>query len=630
MPCSGGSVSLQSNVLVEDLLFVHPFPSTRLYRPADLPELVSAVTQTTQGGRSIRAHGSNWSLSKAGVAQDMIDTSLLGQHISRPIPTPGQPLAVTRLRGSGSDFLQRSCALNRSTDGRYFVHVEAGIKIHQLLEDLGNCGLSLPTMGDGAGQSLMGAISTGTHGGDLRVPPLVEWIRTVHLVSASGREFWVTPAGSPFGVPSLVRSLPSWCPDARLVADNDGFDAVRLGVGRLGVVYSVVLEVVRQFTLIETNFEHRWSEVRPQLAISRILPNSETGIFHEPLQDLDKGFFRNEVLKRTYYPAGIQDPKFTFVQGPEKWPNVPAWFDTHPEVYQDPIAERHWTGLANDLRDGPEMPLHHVNIGLPLTNPERCWIRRRWKRSEPVNDFGVEPHQDDELSAAIKANLKNPPGVVAILREQMQVGPLLDGLGWATHNEKWERLQWYLYYEIAHIAQQHLASGATVFEAILLILYRMATDPVLDSRDKIASTVSDIIGRGAFGRVLRAGNASGEKYHNILDAHDYEMDGGQAGNSAEFHFDAAGVEYLNFTEEVIALARKHAPVFGYIGIRFTPAASALIAMQQYSLTASVEVATLRSRLDDVYAGFWAELHARRGDARAFHTGGRSSGIPCLN
>ena len=31
-------------------------------------------------------------------------------------------------------------------------------------------------------------------------------------------------------------------------------------------------------------------------------------------------------------------------------------------------------------------------------------------------------------------------------------------------------------------------------------------------------------------------------------------------------------------------------------------------MQRYPLTASVEVATPRSRLDDVYATFWSELH----------------------
>ena len=66
----------------------------------------------------------------------------------------------------------------------------------------------------------------------------------------------------------------------------------------------------------------------------------------------------------------------------------------------------------------------------------------------------------------------------------------------------------------------------------------------------------------------------------------------------------------------MGLAGKYFPVFGYIGVRFTPAASALIAMQQFALTASVEVATARSRLDDVYADFWVELHdaarARKG------------------
>ena len=121
--------------------------------------------------------------------------------------------------------------------------------------------------------------------------------------------------------------------------------------------------------------------------------------------------------------------------------------------------------------------------------------------------------------------------------------------------------------------------------------------------------MADIIGKGGYGRLIRAGKARGAKHQNILDAHDYDTDGGQAGNSVEFHFDASGVTYLNFVDDVIGLAGKYSPVFGYIGLRFTPAASALIAMQQYPVTASVEVATLRSRLQDVYAGFWSELHS---------------------
>lgn len=113
---------------------------------------------------------------------------------------------------------------------------------------------------------------------------------------------------------------------------------------------------------------------------------------------------------------------------------------------------------------------------------------------------------------------------------------------------------------------------------------------------------------------MRAGPASGGLHQNILDAHDYGLDDAQAGDSVEFHFDASTGAYLAFVEDVIALAHQHFPVFGYIGIRFVPAATALIAMQQFPLTVAVEVATPRTRLVDIYANFWNGVHGA-GSAR---------------
>ena len=71
------------------------------------------------------------------------------------------------------------------------------------------------------------------------------------------------------------------------------------------------------------------------------------------------------------------------------------------------------------------------------------------------------------------------------------------------------------------------------------MLYQIGTDSVLDVGEDIGRAVSEVIG-GAFAKLTRAGNASGGLYQNILDAHDYGLDGAQCGNSAEFHFDAAG------------------------------------------------------------------------------------------
>jgi len=623
MPCQSNSVASVPNKEVTDLLFVHPFTAATYFQPQDKGELVAAVMQAKQSGRSLRAVGSNWSLSLAGVADDVVDTIALKSFLGQPCPMPANPLPAGRIRGVGSDFLARACARDSKTAGRHFVHVEAGIKITDLLADLSSCGLSVPTMGDGAGQSLIGALSTATHGADFRVPALVEWIRAVHLVGPTGQEIWVTPEFSPFGFPPLVTMLPAWCSDARLVSDNDTFNAVRVGVGRMGVVYAVVLEVVPQYTLIEVNLEHRSSDIRNQLTISR-LAGGDTGVFDAPLADLDAGFFRSEVLQRTYYPAIVPNDGFTYEFGPPRWPGVPAYFDSHPKVYFDLLARLGLANLAADLRGGAAMPLHHFNLAISLCEPDRCWIRRRWRRAIPVRDLAVAPKSDDELVSALKANKTNPPGIVDALKDRLEidpilnffleVDPILNFLRWLTHEHQKQRLDWYLDSEIAHIADQHAQLGATSGETLFLVLYRIATDPVLDAGKEVAQAVSLVIS-GAFSRLARAGPASGSLHENILDAHDYGIDGAQAGDSVEFHFDAASGAYLDFIEDVIALARQHFPVFGYIGIRFTPAATALIAMQQFPLTVAVEVATARTRLVDIYGNFWNAVHGA-GSARA--------------
>ncbi|MBY3243160.1 FAD-binding protein [Rhizobium laguerreae] len=615
MPCFAPSVLADANTSVTDLLFVHPFPAGSLYKPRNRGELVAAVMRTRDAGNSLRAHGSNWSLSPAGVARDIVDTSALNLHLSRPFPGHGEQLPANRFRAGGSGFLHAVAAQNPPAQGRRFVHVEAGIKIRDLLDDLAKCGSALPTMGDGAGQSLIGAISTGTHGGDLREPPLVDRIQALHLVSASGREIWITPSQGLFANSDLVTQLPDWCGDARFIADDTAFAAARLGVGRMGIVYSVVLEVVEQYTLIEANMEHRWPEMRAQLAASRISPQGATGIFDAPISDMESGWLRNAILQRTEFI--MPDAVFRYISGPEKWPVAPAFFDQNPQVYRELLDGMRLDGLADDLRGGPAMPLHHVNLAISLPEPHRCFMRRRWKRIPPVRDLNVGHAPDDDLVAAVKANKNNPPGIVEALKERLEIDPFLDFLGWLTHSEKKERLDFYLDSEIANIAQQHAAIGATSGEALFIVLHRIANDAVLDARSDVARAAGQVIA-GSFSRTARAGRASGTLGQNMLDAHDYEIDGAQAGNSGEFHFDAASNAYLDFIEDVIAAARRRHPVFGYIGVRFTPRSSALIAMQQYALTASVEVSTIRSRLEDVYGDFWNEVHDR---ARA------RSGIP---
>jgi D-arabinono-1,4-lactone oxidase len=602
MPCFNGNFQGTADASISDYLELHIFTADQSYRPQDKADLVAAVVKTAQASRSLRALGTNYSLSKAAVADDVIDTSALSMHVGQPFPAGVSPLPGSRLRNGGSRLLASLCASDGRAAGRHFVHVEAGIKIRDLLADLKSCGLSLPTMGAGGAQSLAGALSTATHGADFRVPSLVEWIQAIHLVGAGGQEWWITPAKSIFA-DERVMTMPDWCDDARIVADDDAFDAVRVGVGRIGVIYSMVLEVVPAYGLLEVNFEHRWSEIRKLLSASRLDGGGDTGIFAAPLSDLESGWFRTQLLTRSrmFYPYG-----FRFEHGPPQYPEPPytPWAQQH---LLDTLGIFGLGDLARDLRGGMPMPLHHINIAVNLARPEQCWVTRRWRREGGIRSVQLDSGPRDPIVQALIDNKRNPIGIVEPIRQGVGPCDFILTLGEIFASEEALRFEVFKEHQMPRIASESTTSG----EALFLILYKLATDPILrnDARSQVIDGVSKVIG-GAFITLARAGLAT-----DILDTHDYSLDGAQSGDSVEFFFDASGGDHLSFIDAVIDLSNKHSPVFGYMGIRFTPRSSALIAMQQFDLSVSVEISTARARQEDVYADFWDDVHAAAADRR---------------
>src|SRR5829696_4766574 len=243
MPCASASVPSDAGVDIHDYLEVHPFHAGRRYRPANKAELVRAVIES--GAASLRAQGTQYSLSSAGDADNVVSTDQLHFQLSQPLGR-ARNVPAGRLRG-GADYLSQVAADPRVV-GRAFVHVEAGVKVKNLYRDLHDCGLDLPTAGAGGGQSLAGALSTGTHGADIQTPVLGDWIRAVHLVTTGGQEVWVTSADSPFAHPGAM-GAPDLCGDARIIADDAVLDALRVGAGRFGIIYAYIIEVLPAYGL---------------------------------------------------------------------------------------------------------------------------------------------------------------------------------------------------------------------------------------------------------------------------------------------------------------------------------------------------------------------------------------------
>src|SRR4029453_18169477 len=58
------------------------------------------------------------------------------------------------------------------------------------------------TLGGAGGQTVFGALTTGTHGGDIRMPPIADSVMALHLVADGGMHYWIEPESlrAAFGV----------------------------------------------------------------------------------------------------------------------------------------------------------------------------------------------------------------------------------------------------------------------------------------------------------------------------------------------------------------------------------------------------------------------------------------------
>ena len=257
------------------------FANTKRWTPSTLEELVEVVAFAAEQDKELRAIGTLWSFEDIAKSDGwVVSLDNLANRLDYVVGNGGAAL---------TDFWRDELA---SPSGRRLVHVEAGIRIAALSEMLDDLELALPTLGGSNGQKLGGAISTSTHGGDWRQPPFPDLVRAMHLVTDKGEEKWIERSSEPLTTPERL-TLP--CAETEIIRDDSVFDAAIVACGRFGVIYSVVLEVVASFRVVEAITTPTRSEVlqalRDGIAQGTALP-------FQPLFDL---------LKKT--PSVLDDAK---------------------------------------------------------------------------------------------------------------------------------------------------------------------------------------------------------------------------------------------------------------------------------------------------------------------------------
>jgi len=168
----------------------------QMQRPTSTAEVASIVKRAAEDGHRVKAVGSGHSFTAIALTEDVIvDLGRLDQM-----------LAVDRQH--------------------HQVSVGAGITLSRLNDQLANVGLAMTNLGDIAYQTLAGAISTGTHGTGLNFGGIAAQVLALEIVTGGG---------------DVLRCSPD--------QNAEIFSCARVGLGALGIITEVTLQVEPAFNL---------------------------------------------------------------------------------------------------------------------------------------------------------------------------------------------------------------------------------------------------------------------------------------------------------------------------------------------------------------------------------------------
>jgi hypothetical protein len=207
--------------------------------PRTLEELAGLVEEAEQFGCTLRAVGSGHSWS---------DISLTGGFLV-------EPTGLTRPLDLEAELLLPEA------EAEVLVRCEAGITLRALNEHLESQGRALLQMGGYDAQTVAGVISTSTHGSGIELGPMCDFVHSLDVVGAGGRIYRIERVDGP----TDPRPYAERYPDRTLVKDDHWFDAARVGMGCLGVIYAVMLETRERYWLREVRTLRPWGEVKQEL-----------------------------------------------------------------------------------------------------------------------------------------------------------------------------------------------------------------------------------------------------------------------------------------------------------------------------------------------------------------------------
>lgn len=250
------------------------------------------IRESIDSGVPIRPLGGNWSLSAISATPGIILNT--------------KPLNTRFTVGAGSVSPQYG------GEARKLCLAQCGVCVWELSGFLNSRGLSLSAVGASNGQTIVGAMATGTHGAALNFGAIHDAAVGLHLITSPNRHIWLERASYPVVNESFAAKL-----GAELVRDDEAFHAAVAGLGAFGFIHGVLLEAediyLLEAYLRRVPFDDALLHQLESLDFTcPRLPFPDERPFHfqsliNPY-DLDKGAYMTVMYKRPYH-SGYTPPR---------------------------------------------------------------------------------------------------------------------------------------------------------------------------------------------------------------------------------------------------------------------------------------------------------------------------------
>lgn len=449
---------------------------------------------------------------------------------------------------------------------RHFFHVEAGITMSDLSKLLSHQSprLAIEASGGSPGATLAGALATGTHGGELRKPLLVDRVKAVHLVGPGGVQWWIegdTPIADPDKLmaryPCLSRDHIILGTDVqRGLTGQEWLNAVVVSMGTIGINYSMVLEVVPLFGIHEVTVEQSWAAL---LANGRFAGNPITpATLRANLDSASRNDLGDTILsicdgtltgitpsENQYIDIAI-DPNPTSAGGPRSWNCWVVNREFLPAVpfERKPLSAGGMGGVIASVIDRIDDPV----------------IRDRL-----ITMFLLDADMFNEILRMVKSPSSYlDPISLAILAGK--IGHFID----QTLGDV----------DGAMAKVSRIASASDTIDAFLDVL----TEPFQSSADfGAASAIVSGVFSGLFG--IQNGRAETTNVASQVGAIGFPAEG-IVGSAIEVGM-SPGDAFPYIQREI--LDRISQPFFGYVSVRVCPQTQQFLGMQQFDRSVMVEV-----------------------------------------